>query len=208
MPFDSKDKKRAWRESPEVRERQREHQRKYRDKCKALGITHYKPKPRVRRIGRDPIKVKATQKTHREKTRALALSMLGGKCCRCGFADARALEIDHVRALHRRTTGRTSAKDWLREIEACLKSPTKGHNLQLLCANCHRIKTFENGEHTAWRNRSPESPPPKTADMFDGSLLGAPTRVAMQLDFAPVSAPHGSVTVPVLGARFGQWPAN
>ena len=64
---------------------------------------------------------------------------LGGKCVCCGIADIRVLDINHLdRAKktippHRFYTWQRRLKDW-RE--------NKG-NLDLLCANCHRIHTWE-----------------------------------------------------------------
>ena len=40
-------------------------------------------------------KTESWKRIQREK-RLLVLSKLGGKCCRCGFDDPRALQIDHV----------------------------------------------------------------------------------------------------------------
>ncbi len=73
--------------------------------------------------------------------RSKVLSILGGKCARCGFDDPRALQIDHIdgggvkniREVHMRTR-------YLRIIRGF----TAG--LQVLCANCNWIKRAENGE--------------------------------------------------------------
>jgi 5-methylcytosine-specific restriction endonuclease McrA len=74
------------------------------------------------------------------KTREEITSLLGGKCCRCGFSDPRALQIDHIdgggkrhRAEH--SNARMVYKDML----------THPEDFQLLCANCNQIKKIENG---------------------------------------------------------------
>jgi len=70
--------------------------------------------------------------------RLLVLEMLGPVCAKCSFDDVRALEIDHVEPYalgpEPRNKRRNSAQDALR---------AKGVGFQVLCANCHRIKTHE-----------------------------------------------------------------
>ena len=74
-------------------------------------------------------------------SRMEAIERLGGCCIRCGYkADLRALQIDHIdpttRAFHVSRTGNYSFRNGftpaaLQELGKC----------QLLCANCHAIKT-------------------------------------------------------------------
>lgn len=61
---------------------------------------------------------------------------LGGKCCECGYSNAFGLEIDHIVALGR-TKRINHGVQYYRNILADLKS------FQLLCANCHAIKTYD-----------------------------------------------------------------
>lgn len=76
------------------------------------------------------------------KIRQKALDVLGGVCVRCGFADRRALQIDHINgggSKEYRDIGNTKV---YRRI-------AKGLDLeryQLLCANCNFIKRVENAE--------------------------------------------------------------
>jgi hypothetical protein len=86
-------------------------------------------------------KYRCRQTTERAKLATFA--HLGGVCCRCGFADPRALQIDHVagdgqgdRRLKR------SRIAWYRAV----REDAAGR-FQLLCANCNWIKRWENGEH-------------------------------------------------------------
>ena len=64
---------------------------------------------------------------------------LGGKCEKCGFDDFRALDIHHINGEtklmppKRAYTWQRRLKDW---------NANKG-NLLLLCANCHRLVTWE-----------------------------------------------------------------
>lgn len=73
-----------------------------------------------------------------EKKFAL-INELGGKCVICGETDYRVLDIDHIdpstKLLERKKSGNwiNRFKDW---------ESNKG-NLRLLCANCHRIHTWE-----------------------------------------------------------------
>ena len=83
----------------------------------------------------------------RRATRAGLLALLGGKCERCGFADPRALQIDHVDGnglQERAAQGHSPAK--LRE--AILANPDR---YMLLCANCNQIKKIEQEETVGQR---------------------------------------------------------
>lgn len=75
--------------------------------------------------------------------KAKAYKLLGNRCVRCGFADMRALQIDHVIAVKRnskRKTGWTGVNLY-RDIVA-----GKGGPYQILCANCNWIKRAEKSE--------------------------------------------------------------
>lgn len=72
------------------------------------------------------------------KNRKAAIDILGGKCAICGFDDIRALEIDHINGggqTDRKTRG---ARE---RYVAIAKGQTDG--FQVLCSNCHSIKTRE-----------------------------------------------------------------
>lgn len=84
----------------------------------------------------------------REKARRYAIEVreqlfrkLGNKCARCGFADIRALQLDHIygdsgeaKRTHRSTR---YYRQVLRDVAV---------NYQILCANCNWIKRYENNE--------------------------------------------------------------
>ena len=67
------------------------------------------------------------------------LVVLGGKCIRCGISDIRVLDINHkdrskkTKANKSQYTWQYRLKDWKANIG----------NLEILCANCHRIHTWE-----------------------------------------------------------------
>lgn len=87
----------------------------------------------------------AEQKHLRWKAQRLkVIQHLGGCCKRCGFADYRALQVDHVNGgglKELRTEGGGGTR-YLKKVIA----DTDG-NYQLLCANCNWIKRYEQGEH-------------------------------------------------------------
>jgi 5-methylcytosine-specific restriction endonuclease McrA len=71
--------------------------------------------------------------------REQAIELLGGQCVQCHCKDIRCLQIDHI----------TPLKGERRLITITFYSSIvqgKRENLQILCANCHAIKTYyENG---------------------------------------------------------------
>lgn len=88
----------------------------------------------------------AINETHRQKNRLFFLEKLGGKCRHCGIADPRVLQFDHIDPLTKVCNlgnlfaAKDQSKVW-EEVQKC----------QLLCANCHTIKTLENGDKHAKR---------------------------------------------------------
>lgn len=74
---------------------------------------------------------------YRAKLRAEALAHMGGRCIRCGADDPRVLQIDHIWGggrIEKRKIGDSAIH---RKILAGDTEP-----YQLLCANCHCIKTW------------------------------------------------------------------
>lgn len=73
-----------------------------------------------------------------ERKRAL-VSELGGKCENCGTSDERILDIDHIDA-----SKKIKVPKNLYTMSSRLVAWSKEKdNLRLLCANCHRIRTWE-----------------------------------------------------------------
>jgi hypothetical protein len=92
------------------------------------------------------------QREHRYAVRREILDLLGGQhCVRCGFADWRALEIDHIHSdgrTDRLMVGNGVPNLWafrnkLRD-EKFLKYAWSRY--QILCSNCNSLKRFENKE--------------------------------------------------------------
>lgn len=65
------------------------------------------------------------------------IASLGGKCVRCGNSDIRVLDINHI---DRDRKDRHKQYSWLRRLKDWEKHKD---NIELLCANCHRIHTWE-----------------------------------------------------------------
>ena len=88
---------------------------------------------------------KKSDKNYLKKIRQGAISVLGGKCVRCGFTDIRALQIDHINGggskdVKRRGRG---GQFYNQVMNSFLN---KENEFQLLCANCNWIKRVENNE--------------------------------------------------------------
>lgn len=67
------------------------------------------------------------------------IKKLGGKCVKCGISDIRVLDINHKDPLKKeRPTDRKY--NWTRRFKEWNKN---FNNIELLCANCHRIHTWE-----------------------------------------------------------------
>ena len=77
------------------------------------------------------------------KRKLAIVAELGGKCLKCGNDDPRVLDIDHIDPEKK---NRPAHRKYPMGIRVVLWRGEMG-NLQLLCANCHRIKTH--AEH--WR---------------------------------------------------------
>jgi 5-methylcytosine-specific restriction endonuclease McrA len=80
------------------------------------------------------------RKRFRVRQRDKAIRRMGGCCQICGFSDPRALQFDHITPIKRgKSTGikrNAAASDY--SYTQILRG-AKGY--QLLCANCHAIKT-------------------------------------------------------------------
>ena len=78
-----------------------------------------------------------------QKIRNEILDLLGRICKKCGFADERALQVDHVLgdgAQQRKKHGGSTSAKILSEIKR------GSSDYQILCANCNAIKRIEEKE--------------------------------------------------------------
>lgn len=76
--------------------------------------------------------------TYQQKTRQRVIDKLGSKCAKCGFADSRALQVDHVEG--------DGWKDRGNQYGMYKKILAGQEGYQLLCANCNWIKRSINDE--------------------------------------------------------------
>lgn len=79
----------------------------------------------------------------RRARRLQAIEALGGKCLVCGFDDERALQFDHIIPVRRREAGTRNHGGCLQSFEFKAIIEGEEHQIQLLCANCHAIKTSQ-----------------------------------------------------------------
>lgn len=91
---------------------------------------------------RDPEKIKSYQRLWKRKERfrhkEKAVELLGGKCLKCGYSDhLAALQIDHINPKKRKTPGDPN------QATKLIRGHIKLEDVQLLCANCHAIKTYD-----------------------------------------------------------------
>ncbi len=77
-------------------------------------------------------------RSYNQRIREQAMNALGGVCSQCGYSDQRVLEIDHIEGGGREHRKRVDHKAQYRNIR---DGQTEGY--QLLCSNCHGIKSYE-----------------------------------------------------------------
>jgi len=83
-----------------------------------------------------------THSVNRRLYRERAILAFGGKCCKCGFSDSRALQFDHVNGGGCAEVKKQAMKpSYYLQILAAEEG-----KFQLLCANCNWIKRHESGE--------------------------------------------------------------
>jgi len=74
-----------------------------------------------------------------ERHRAKAYEILGNKCAHCGNTDKRVFTIDHIVPILRRTKNELhSGSDLRRKV---VNGTLTSKDVQILCANCHIVKT-------------------------------------------------------------------
>lgn len=110
--------------------------------CTSKANAYYEKTKHQRK---QPRKCKAAEsRAHNKKWRDAALKHLGGCCCKCGFSDDRALQIDHVKSGGSKELRLNMG--YMIYHKQVIQDTTGKY--QLLCANCNWIKRYENDEHT------------------------------------------------------------
>lgn len=112
------------------------------DKLRAKTPTGRKHQAKYRLNNRE--KIRESQREYHKKNRGELFRLLGEKCCRCGFSDKRALQIDHINGGGIKERRTVNTKDFHRMVLKSIKN--KENKYQLLCANCNWIKRTENKE--------------------------------------------------------------
>jgi hypothetical protein len=88
----------------------------------------------------NPEKCREKGKRYRKNLRIEVVVALGGKCVRCGIADWRVLQIDHVQGGGRKELETFESRAaYYRHV---LKSLDTG-DYQILCSNCNWVKRYE-----------------------------------------------------------------
>lgn len=101
-------------DSDEGREKRRQYMREYRKRNPKYVQKTYERK-----------------RVHYKQKRESVITALGGKCIQCGLEDIRVLQFDHIDPLN------NHKRSW-DEVEKAIEQG----NIQLLCANCHAIKSW------------------------------------------------------------------
>lgn len=156
MAYDHNEYMREYRHRTEVRDRINRYQRDYYDSHPELRATARKRAKEWYEAHREEVlkrrKVVASDKSRlaivRAEWKQTATDRLGGKCARCGMADIRVLQFDHIYAggkeAKRVHSTSKSTNSFYRMVAL---SPDVHDIFQLLCANCNHIKCIENGEN-------------------------------------------------------------
>lgn len=71
------------------------------------------------------------------RLRAAVVALLGGECVACGILDARLLDIDHKDG-----NGNLERQKGVKQVKLYRKILVEPSPYQLLCCNCHRLKTI------------------------------------------------------------------
>ena len=82
--------------------------------------------------------VKAKQNTHqyRREQKQRLIEYMGGKCVDCGYSGhPAAFDLDHVIGIKQRIIAHLLEGSWYQLLEEASKC-------NLVCANCHRIRTY------------------------------------------------------------------
>lgn len=92
------------------------------------------------------------KRNKRVRSRLKVIDLLGGKCIDCSNSDFRVLEIDHIEPIKRDRSIKTKLDSGALLTRGLLSGKYKMSSVKLRCANCHKIKTFqERVKYKNWR---------------------------------------------------------
>lgn len=92
----------------------------------------------ARYVAKHPDRHRERINTYRRRQRLAVIAILGGKCAECGFADIRALQIDHINGGGAKELKKLNGVQYT--ISVIKSAINKENKYQLLCANCNWIK--------------------------------------------------------------------
>lgn len=125
------------------------------DQCKAVQSAYMKEYRKGRRSELDavtrawkqanPERVRQLNKDSGRRIKLAVFALYGSACQKCGFADDRALQIDHINGTGEHKA-RSHRRSGLSLYSAILRGDMAQEDFQLLCANCNWIKRVENDE--------------------------------------------------------------
>lgn len=113
------------------------------ERMKSYYKSRYKEESYSNKIKNTRIRILSEQKS-------FIFTNLGHVCCKCGFSDKRALQIDHINGdgytskIINKTGSMCRRTNYYEVIESIKKNENR---FQILCANCNWIKRVENEEH-------------------------------------------------------------
>lgn len=115
-------------------------------------VRTYDSSMRQRYYSKNPAKYREYAREGIKRLRLKVLEHLGGPiCCKCGFLDSRALQIDHINGGGNKETKNIGGSAQLYRSILNLAPETAKKIYQILCANCNWIKRSENKE--SFQNR-------------------------------------------------------
>lgn len=126
-----------------MRNRNVEKQKQYRAKFNANNPNYDRDYQRRYYINNSE-KRKQSSKKYNKRLKSAVFELLGNECCRCGFSDPRALQIDHINGGGGKEKKSVTAHYYKYILEKILAG---SNEYQLLCANCNWIKRSENNEN-------------------------------------------------------------
>ena len=81
--------------------------------------------------------------TWAQKQKRLAFEKLGNKCAVCGETRTGVLQFDHIKPIRRKTVGGKTERgpSTVQTSRRIVTSDQPEKTWQILCANCHQLKT-------------------------------------------------------------------
>jgi hypothetical protein len=121
---------------------QREWREKNRDKARKIS-----KEANARYVDKNPTTRRKSARDYNARRRSELLAFFGGSCVRCGFADPRALHLDHISGGGK--VYRDAGRHGLHEKWKMTRDDPDGARaiFQILCANCNFIKRDEDYEY-------------------------------------------------------------